>query len=174
MHLFVLFKFPVIPLILSFFRRIIPRTRHSERVRQRVTRRRNAQSPSEQVVTSSGIEDTSQAGTSTQSTPNSVTTTQASSSQKKRRSKKRKRTRYRTVYKIDEATGETVAVKKKTKRRRKGRRARERARRAGPAMSTRRRLAQQLGICRPQQVKQFVPEMKVQTHSDRIGVQRYC
>lgn len=153
---------------------MVPRTRHSERVRRRIADHRNSnnnhrQNPIERPSTSSGIED-SQPGPSGRTRNCTTSTPRRSGKQKRKRKKKSKRVSYRKVYQKDRVTGETVAVMKKVQKKRKPRRERDRARRAAQPTTTKKRLANQLGICKPQISTQLVPELKVQqTPSNGLG-----
>lgn len=153
---------------------MVPRTRHSERVRQRIADNRNSnntrrQNPIERPSTSSGIEDF-QPGPSGRTRNCTTSTPRKSSKQKRKRKKKSKRVSYRKVYQKDRVTGETVAVMKTVQKKRKPRGERDRARRAAQPTTTKKRLAHQLGICKPQISSQLVPELKVQqTHSHGLG-----
>lgn len=159
---------------------MVPRTRHSERVRQRIANNRNSnnnhsENPVERPSTSSGFED-SQAGPSGRTRNCNTSTPRRLGKQKKESTKKSRPSLYRTVYEVDEVTGETVAVTKKVKKKRKAKRDRDRdlARRAAQPTTTKKRLAHQLGICKPQISTQLVPDMKVQqTHSSGLGKSIY-
>lgn len=151
--------------------RLLPRTRQSERVRQRVQRqRRNNNREENQPSVSSGIEDSNQAGPSTS---NLATETSRRTTRKRKTRKRRKRKTYRTVYKIDETTGETIAVREKIKRRSNRKRNRRLRMAVAQQKTVKRRLASQLGNCRPRSNVQFVPDVKVVGSSSGISHQRY-
>lgn len=160
---------------------MVPRTRQSERVRQRVTRDRHSNSTASQnqpehPSTSSGFEDSVQPGPSRRRRAPTQLNSISSTKHKTKPRKKRRKPRYRTVYEVDENTGETVAIKKRIKRRRRkkaSKKTRERARQAALPKTVKKRLATQLGICRNQMSNQHVPDVKIQTNSSGLHSQRY-
>lgn len=159
----------------------MPRTGQTERVRQLVQRqRRNNNNSVEEnhPSVSSGIEDSNQAGpsgTSTLAIENNSNTTRRRTTRPKRKTRRRKRMTYRTVYKIDEATGETITVREKVKKRnkKKSKRAKRLRIAAAQQKTAKRRLASQLGMCRPRINIQHVPDVKVIGNSSSISHQRY-
>ncbi|XP_072393559.1 uncharacterized protein [Diabrotica undecimpunctata] len=118
--------------------RIMPRTRQTERVRRRVETNRYQSSTSQPLRENSN-------------NSNRVTSTTS------RSRRRRRKVKFRTVYVIDEATGETVAVQKRMKRKRK-----RKSRKTVPKPKTvKTRLAQQLGMCGPRNVPQNLPDVKI-------------
>ncbi|RZB40898.1 PHD and RING finger domain-containing protein 1 [Asbolus verrucosus] len=134
--------------------RLVPRTRQSERVRRRIVNNRNQMVNTPEQVPN----DSPQAVSSTTSRPN-----------RRNRRKRKRKPRYRLVYKIDEATGETIAVKERVKKRRK----KKRQRLPRPPKTVKKRLALQLGICAPRNVPQNLPDVRVQTQVSNIQMQRF-
>jgi PHD and RING finger domain-containing protein 1 len=131
--------------------RLVPRTRHSERVRRRIVNNRNV----------------NQASASPTEPPQSVSST-TSRRVGRPKKKRRRKPRYRVVYQVDEATGETVAVKKRVKRRKKKRRKRP----VQPPKTAKKRLALQLGMCAPRHPHQNLPDVRVQPQVSNLQTQR--
>lgn len=116
----------------------MPRTRQSERVRQRIENHRRSNNSvnssednySENNLNSSGIEDSIQAGPSTSTfAATTTTTTRRRTNNTRRRTTRARRNRrsrrsYRIVYQLDQTTGQTVQVRQKVKKRKTRRRAR--------------------------------------------------
>lgn len=124
----------------------------------------------ETPTVSSGIEDSNQAAG-----PSSASSASPTTAVRRRKTKRRKRKTHRTVYRIDEATGETVAVREKIKRRRtKKRRRTTRSRRTmAQQLTVKRRLASQLGICRQRASVQHLPDVRVPGTAGNILHQRH-
>ncbi|XP_044258183.1 PHD and RING finger domain-containing protein 1 isoform X2 [Tribolium madens] len=136
--------------------RLVPRTRQSERVRQRIANNRN---------NTEALVDPPELAQAVSSTSRPVRRV------KKKKKRRKKKKSYKVVYKVDSATGETIAVKK---RRTKKRRTKKRRVRPIPTPKTvKKRLAKQLGICAPRNVPQNIPEMRVQPQVSNLQSQRY-
>ncbi|CAH0558738.1 unnamed protein product [Brassicogethes aeneus] len=153
--------------------RLVPRTRQTERVRRRIASNRINQLR-ETPSTSSGIDEPI---TSTRSRVSSTTTPRKTTKKKnKKKPCKKRRVRYRIVYKIDEATGETVAVKKRCNKKRKaGKKKKSKSRGQRPTLrpkTVKKRLAVQLGICAPKTVPQNLPDVKAPPIRNSIGLLR--
>lgn len=116
--------------------------------------------------TSSSLED-SQVVDSVSSTTSRV---KRSSKHKKSRKRRKRQVRYKTVYEIDEVTGETIAVKKRQKKYAASKKRRSRTERSMPRPKTvKKRLAAQLGICAPRTVTQSLPDVKIPNSSNTLG-----
>ncbi|XP_028155148.2 PHD and RING finger domain-containing protein 1 [Diabrotica virgifera virgifera] len=148
--------------------RIMPRTRQTERIRRRVETNRYQSSASQPLRENSS--NSNQVTTRENSNrSNRVTSTTTSRTRRRRRRK----VKVRTVYVIDEVTGETVAVQKRMKRK-----SRKKSRKSVPKPKTvKTRLAQQLGMCGPRSVPQNLPDVKIpnraSTASSNISGIRY-
>ncbi|EEZ99116.2 PHD and RING finger domain-containing protein 1 isoform X2 [Tribolium castaneum] len=126
--------------------RLVPRTRQSERVRQRIANNRNNNEASDER-------------------PQPVSSTSRPVRRVKKKKRRKKKPRYRVVYQIDSTTGETIAVKKRRKKRRT---------KPVPKKTTvKKRLAQQLGICAPRNVPQNLPDVRTQPQTNSLQTQRY-
>lgn len=149
----------------------MPRTRQSERVRQRIeNNRRSNNSPTNRTENnnrsnSSGIEDSNQAGPS-----RSNRTTRRRRTERQRRRNRQGR-RYRIVYEVDEVTGETIQVRKKMRKRKTKTAARRKLEKQ--KKTVKRRLASQLGICRQRSTTQHLPDVRSVHNSQNISLQRY-
>ncbi|CAG9863845.1 unnamed protein product [Phyllotreta striolata] len=119
----------------------VPRATQSERIRRRTVR--NVQ---ENSITR-------------QQPSNSAPSTSTRRKKKRKTRKTRRAVKYKTVYVIDETTGETVARKQRVKQRRRKRNAR-RLTNAAPT-TTKKRLAEQLGMCAPKTPGQAIPDVRV-------------
>lgn len=154
-------------------RRLLPRTRQSERVRTTVeTQRREAarnQTARDQPSTSSGFESLqdTQPGTSRR---RNVTATTSSTTRKKRKRKTRRRRRTNGAvieYELDDATNEKFALRRVKKRKRKAKR--RKTRRVVTRKTPKGRLATALGI-REQKTQKAE---KCKTQSGGINHQRH-
>ncbi|KAJ8915230.1 hypothetical protein NQ315_015453 [Exocentrus adspersus] len=137
--------------------RLVPRTRQTERVRRRIaSNRQQTRQSTSRPSTSSSMDLAAVSSTTSKKTKRS----------KKSKRKTKRQVRYKTVYEIDEATGETVAVKKRQKRNTKSRKA---SRPPTKSKTVKKRLAAQLGMCAPRATPQNLPDVKVQSTSDSLG-----
>ncbi|XP_018565103.1 serine/arginine repetitive matrix protein 2 [Anoplophora glabripennis] len=153
--------------------RLVPRTRQTERVRRRIAdnRQQNHRNGSRaNGPSTSSLEDSQLVNSVTSSTSR----VKRSVKHKKSKRKPKKQVRYTTVYEIDEATGETVAVTKRQKKYKKRKKRYLRTTRSLVRSKTvKKRLAAQLGICAPRTVPQNLPDVKIQSSSNTLGGLRY-
>ena len=138
---------------------MVPRTRHSERIRariitHRIQRRDNGNNESEQTENNNVQEiENMEAGPSGLS---SSTTTHRS---RKRHTKRKKRSSIKVTYNVNQSIGGTVAIKTKIKRRMKKGQAK---RHVMSVKSVKKRLARHLGMCPSKNATNLVPEVKTQ------------
>ncbi|XP_044760744.1 uncharacterized protein LOC123318198 [Coccinella septempunctata] len=150
--------------------RLIPRTSQTERVISRILNHRSTTDQATEQVVGHRLEGPS--GSS--STTGREQTAYRRTVRRKKNTKKRKRKtarKYRTVYEVDEQTGDVIS-KKKQVRVRKGRRRTGRNQTRTPK-TVKKRLAQQLGICSAQLPNQSLPDVRIPSGNDGLNNQRY-